>query len=116
MVLVWSGWESRGGVLASAPQAVSWGPGRLDVFARGADSAVWHKAWDAGGGWAEWESRGGGFQQHPSAVSWSAGRIDLLGVTHDAMIWHKAYGDERDLVKPSALLVPQLAWSIKFPS
>jgi hypothetical protein len=115
MALVWSGWESRGGVLTSAPHVVSWGPGRLDVFARGADSAIWHKAWD-GGEWADWESRGGGFQHGPMGTAWSVGRIDLMSLTHDGMIWHKAYGADSDLVKPAALLLPQLSWSVRFPS
>jgi len=30
-----SSWESLGGILTSAPAAVSWGPNRIDVFARG---------------------------------------------------------------------------------
>ena len=114
--LVWSGWESRGGVLTSPPHAVSWGPGRLDIFARGADSAIWHKAWDAGGEWSDWESRGGGFSQRLSAVAWSIGRLDVIGLSHDGKAWHKAYGNIDDLVQPPALLVPRLAWSLKFPS
>ena len=43
----WSGWESLGGVLVSAPAAVSWGPNRIDCFAAGTDSALWHKWWAA---------------------------------------------------------------------
>ncbi len=34
-------WESLGGVLMSAPSVVSWGVNRLDLFARGIDSACW---------------------------------------------------------------------------
>src|SRR5262249_47495824 len=41
----WSGWESLGGVLTSAPAAVSWGPNRIDCFVRGTDNAMWHKWW-----------------------------------------------------------------------
>ena len=41
----WSGWENLGGVLASAPAAASWGPKRIDCFARGTDNAMWHKWW-----------------------------------------------------------------------
>jgi hypothetical protein len=93
---------------------VSWGPGRLDVFARGADSAIWHKAWD--GEWTDWESRGGGFSARPSAVAWSPGRLDVVGLAIGGEAWHKAYGYEHELVQPSALLVPRLAWSLRFPS
>ena len=39
----WSGWESLGGKLTSGPAAASWSEGRLDVFARGTDNALWHR-------------------------------------------------------------------------
>jgi Fibronectin type III domain len=38
------GGDGLGGPLTSAPSAVSWGPGRLDVVARGSDGALWHLA------------------------------------------------------------------------
>ncbi|MEV8372886.1 M20/M25/M40 family metallo-hydrolase [Kribbella sp. NPDC056861] len=51
--------------LISAPAAprptgsvVSWGPGRLDVFVVGTDSALHHLYWD-GGAWHDFESLGG---------------------------------------------------------
>jgi len=40
-----------------AGSVVSWGPGRIDVFAVGMDSAVHHKAFD--GTWHDFESLGG---------------------------------------------------------
>ena len=42
----WSEWESLGGELTSDPVAVSLGNGRIDVFVRGTDKALWHKWWD----------------------------------------------------------------------
>ena len=74
----WSGsWENLGGVLISAPTAVSvcitppnshhfagylltytqWGANRLDIFALGTDNAVWHKWWN-GSSWRGWERLG----------------------------------------------------------
>ena len=41
--------QSAGGCSAS-----SWGPDRLDVFARGRDGRTWHRWWD-GSHWVEWE-------------------------------------------------------------
>jgi hypothetical protein len=32
---VWGGWESLGGVILEQPNCVSWGPNRIDLFARG---------------------------------------------------------------------------------
>ncbi|TWD82790.1 peptidase M28-like protein [Kribbella amoyensis] len=40
-----------------AGSVVSWGPGRVDVFAAGADRSLQHKAWD--GTWHDFESLGG---------------------------------------------------------
>jgi hypothetical protein len=39
-----------GGVHTSQPRALAWGPNRLDVFATGTDSALYHKWW-SGTGW-----------------------------------------------------------------
>lgn len=38
------GWENLGGRIKDPPACVSWGPNRIDCFARGADDAVYH-AW-----------------------------------------------------------------------
>ena len=37
-----SDWESLGGTITSAPAAVSWGPNRIDVFARGQNQNLIH--------------------------------------------------------------------------
>jgi hypothetical protein len=42
----WSAWESLGGVVSSAPSAASWSSGRLDIFARGTDGALWHMSYN----------------------------------------------------------------------
>ena len=54
--MTWLGWESLGGVLTSGPGVSSWGNGRLDVFVRGTDSALWHKSFQ--GVWSGWGSPG----------------------------------------------------------
>ena len=41
----WSGWEDLGGIIDGAPAAVSWGPNRIDCFALGMNSAMWHRWW-----------------------------------------------------------------------
>jgi hypothetical protein len=50
-------WEYLGGVFISSPDAASWASNRIDVFAVGEDSALWHRFWD-GSDWSEWESLG----------------------------------------------------------
>ena len=83
----WSNWESLGGVLSSGPSSSSWGSGRLDVFVRGTDNAMWHKWYQ--GGWSAWESLGGILTSAPAAVSWGANRIDTFVVGTDNAIYHK---------------------------
>ncbi len=82
------GWESLGGVLTSGPDASSWAPGRLDVFARGTDSALWHRWWD-GSAWRGWESLGGVITSGPDVCSWAANRLDVFARGTDNALWHR---------------------------
>ena len=43
----WSGWESLGGRLTSSPAAVSQSSGKIDVFVRGTDGALWERIYDS---------------------------------------------------------------------
>ncbi|HWJ66757.1 MAG TPA: hypothetical protein VNT31_08775 [Nocardioides sp.] len=81
------GWESLGGTITSDPAAASWGPGRLDVFARGTDTALWHRWYD--GSWHNWESLGGILTSAPAVSSWSSGRLDVFVRGTDRALWHK---------------------------
>jgi peptidoglycan hydrolase-like protein with peptidoglycan-binding domain len=83
----WRPWESLGGVLTSGPGVSSWASGRLDVFVRGTDNALWHK-WFSGG-WSGWESLGGVITSDPDAVSWGPNRIDAFARGTDNALWHK---------------------------
>src|SRR5581483_7891113 len=83
----WSGWESLGGVLTSGADVSSWGSGRLDVFVRGTDNALWHKWYD--GSWHDWESLGGVLTSDPSVASWGSGRLDVFVRGLDSVLWHK---------------------------
>ena len=85
----WSDWERlEDGVLASDPAAVSWGKGRIDVFARGTDKALWHRWYD--GMWSDkWISRGGVLSSDPDVASWGPGRLDVFVRGADKALWHK---------------------------
>lgn len=39
----WSDWEDLGGTILDSPAAVSWGPNRIDTFARGTNNHLYHK-------------------------------------------------------------------------
>lgn len=83
----WHGYENLGGLLSSRPSAVSWGANRIDVVARGMDSAVYHKWWN--GSWNGWESLGGQIQGGPAICSWASGRLDIFAVGLNHHLWHK---------------------------
>jgi hypothetical protein len=63
--------------------------GRLDVFARGTDDALWHKWYD--GRWSDWVSLGGTLTSDSAAVSWDRRRIDVFVRGSDHALWHKWY-------------------------
>ena len=98
----WSPWVARGGSLISAPAVTSWGPGRLDVFARGLDTTgkdtnrLAHRVF-ADGHWQRWNDLGilpgdsdiGG----PAAVSWGSGRIDLFVTATNGHLGHKWFSN-----------------------
>jgi C1A family cysteine protease len=85
---VWHGWESLGGMITSKPSAVSWGENRIDIVARGTDSAVWHYWWD-GSSWHGWESLGGIIHGAPAICSWASGRLDVFAVGTNHHLVHK---------------------------
>lgn len=84
-------WESLGGLIVGKPTAVSWAENRLDIFVRGLDNQIYHKAWD--NGWYPdilgWESIGGTFAGDPVAVSWEKNRLDIFVRSFDGRIYHK---------------------------
>jgi hypothetical protein len=83
--------SSLGGSLTSAPATTSWGPGRLDVFARGAGNALIHRSF-SGGNWSATETLGGVMTSEPAAVSWAPGRLDVFVRGSDNALWH-TFGD-----------------------
>lgn len=84
----WKGFESLGGLITSRPNAVSWGPNRIDVVARGTDSAVHHRWWN-GSSWQGWESLGGLIQGAPAICSWASGRLDIFAIGLNHHLYHK---------------------------
>lgn len=89
-----NGWRSLGGGFTTGPAAVSWGPGRIDVFGRGEDNALWH-AWFENGRWSDWELLGGGLTSRPAAASRGHRRLDVFARGTDNAIWHRSFdGDD----------------------
>ena len=84
-----AGWSTVGGTATSGPAISSWATGRLDVFVRGTDLALWHRSWN-GATWSAWESLGGILTSDPSAVSQGANGIDVFVRGTDNAIWHRS--------------------------
>ena len=87
--LEWSGWESLGGILLSAPKVATWRPRRLDVFGVGTDHGLWHRWWDGGVQWGGWESLGGVLTSVPEVVTWGPNRLDVFALGTDHALWHR---------------------------
>ena len=79
-------YESPPHLVASAPIAVSWGSGRLDVFAQGTDKSLQHWWW-YGAGWGS-ESLGGALASAPAAVSWGSNRLDVFAQGTNESLQH----------------------------
>jgi len=83
-------WGSLGGTVMSGPSICSWGVGRLDIFVRGADNAVWTRTLESET-WSEWKSLGGAITYDPAAVSWAPGRIDLFARGREGALYRKVF-------------------------
>ena len=59
--------------------------GRIDVFVRGADSAIWRRTWTTS--WGPWTSVGGVATSAPSATSRGTGSIDLFVRGADGQVY-----------------------------
>ena len=76
--------------LTSDVGAVSWGDGRIDVFARASDGGLWHR-YVQDEGWSGWESLGGVLNSGPDVSSWAEGRLDVFALDTAYKLRHKWY-------------------------
>lgn len=86
----WSPWESLGGGFTTGPAAASPGPGRLDLFGRGEDLALWHARF-AHGRWSDWVSLGGGLTSRPAAASRTRGSLTVFAKGTDNALWRRSH-------------------------
>jgi hypothetical protein len=70
----------------------TYGPGRLDLFARDEDHHLTHRV-HTDGHWGSWKDLGGKISSAPAAVSWASGRIDVFAQDTDAHLVHKWWSD-----------------------
>jgi hypothetical protein len=85
-------WKRLGGVLTSDPTLSAMPSGRVDLFARGADNALWRiQSNDSGVTWGTWLSLGGILSSGPTSVSWGQDRIDVFVRGADGALWHMPF-------------------------
>jgi hypothetical protein len=91
-----TGWEDRGGILSTAPTAISWSQDRLDVFVLGEEPSyeLFQMYWSSETGWSDWIGLGGSWETFiPTAVTWGPDRIDVFVVDPNAKSLHHTYWD-----------------------
>jgi hypothetical protein len=90
-----SSWEELAGQWTQIPGAISWGSGRLDIFAVGTERQMYHRAWinhrKAGGSWIKkgWQPIEGVWKTHAVPVSMIHGRIDVFAIGTDDQMYCK---------------------------
>ncbi|MET0342737.1 MAG: hypothetical protein ABW252_17150 [Polyangiales bacterium] len=87
-----SRWEDIGGTVQGDPAAVSSDVGRIDVFARGSDNALWQKTLEDDR-WTSWRSLGGSLASGPAAASGAAGEIDVVAKSSAGGLVHRQFRD-----------------------
>jgi acylphosphatase len=82
-------WSSMGGVIFD-PVTTNNQDGRLEVFAKGSDGALWH-IWQTApsNGWSGWASLGGGMGSPVGLARNLDGRIEIVVRGTDGALWHK---------------------------
>jgi hypothetical protein len=92
----WGGWDTLGsppGGLANVVAEVGRnGDGRLEVFALGADGAVWHVWQQVAGGWSGWHSLDGPGGLFPFALGvreTADGRLAVFAVVLGGGLWRR---------------------------
>ncbi len=83
----------RSAEATSAPSAVSWGPGRLDVFVRGRNGELYQNYRDRSGPWSGWRVpeafRGVVLRSAPSCAAWRVERISCVALIEGSReVWH----------------------------
>jgi hypothetical protein len=63
--------------------------GRLEVFRRGSDDALWHNWQRSSGGWSGWYSLGGVLTSSPAVGRNADGRLEVFAEGTDGALWHK---------------------------
>jgi M6 family metalloprotease-like protein len=86
----WTGWAPIGSSSSGPPVVGRNADGRLELFVRGTDRALWH-VWQSApnGSFADWHSLGGGLISDPILGTNADGRMEVFARGLDNALWHK---------------------------
>ena len=87
-------WADLGVAMTGKPAIIANRDGRLAVFVRGPDNALWSVSQTAPGArtWSAAESLGGSMVSNPAAGIDAEGRLDVFAINSDNAIWHQWWG------------------------
>ena len=78
--------------LPESPAAISWGPGRMDVFMRSSYDSVRHRYFDASSGtWSSWEELFGFVRGEPAVASLGVGHLDVFARDAQNNLQHRVF-------------------------
>ncbi|TDC25258.1 hypothetical protein [Kribbella albertanoniae] len=72
--------------------------GRIDLFARGTDNALWQRYWDLGNPWTCWQTLRGDLASAPAAASHDDQVVHLSALGPDGRIKDRAYVNNQMLL------------------
>jgi hypothetical protein len=81
------------GVVRPTVAAVSWGPGRIDLFTVGPERDLTHRAF-RGGSWSEPISLGGRLASAPAATAWAVDQLEVFAIHDDGQLWNRFWDGE----------------------
>ena len=86
-----STWENLGGNLQGKPAVVIEIGGRLAVFARGTDNALWFASQTSpAGSWTQFVSLGGVIISNPTAIADETGKVSVFALGTDSAVWMRS--------------------------
>jgi len=83
-----AGWQGLGKRILGQPAAYGSASGRIDIFVRGTDNAVWRRAY-AGGRWGSWTSLGGHVTDAPTVAFTGPAAWTVFARGADGLIWSR---------------------------
>jgi peptidoglycan/xylan/chitin deacetylase (PgdA/CDA1 family) len=88
---MWGTWQNWGGAVSSSPALAGASNGRLDVFVRGTDGALWSRTRWSNGVLAAWQRLGGALTTGPAAVAFAPGSIQVYAAGTNHQVWRVAF-------------------------